>query len=159
MTPPVSPPAGFDDALRATLRVVIDRLVPRDEFASATDAGVDRYIEQQLAGDCAAEAPLIAAGLGGIEAEAHARHAVSFAQLTAVAQDALLAELERRATTIEWTVDAALFFARLVELTGEGYYADPANGGNRDGVSWVMLGYRPRSARPVQLAATAPKEK
>lgn len=130
-----------------TLRAAIDRIVPRDEFAGATDAGVDHYITRQLAGDCAAELPLVSAGLAGIEAESRSRHTVSFTQLTAIAQDALLADLERRATTIEWTVDAALFFNRLVELTAEGFYADPANGGNRDGVSWQMLGYAPRESR------------
>ena len=32
-------------------------------------------------------------------------------------------------------------FARLVELAHEGFYADPGNGGNRDAVSWRMIGY------------------
>ena len=30
----------------------------------------------------------------------------------------------------------------MVEHVLEGFYADPGNGGNRDAVSWKMIGYR-----------------
>lgn len=132
----------------ATLRAAIDRIVPRDEFASATDAGVDHYIVRQLAGDCVAELAVISAGLAGLDAEARARHSVAFEQLTPAVQDAVLADLERSLVRAEWSTNPAQFFARLVEFTVEGYYADPSNGGNRDGVSWKMLGYAPRTTRP-----------
>jgi hypothetical protein len=42
-----------------------------------------------------------------------------------------------------------------VELAHEGYYADPGNGGNRDAVSWRMIGYDPRlptTPKPRPLA-------
>jgi hypothetical protein len=32
----------------------------------------------------------------------------------------------------------------MVDLAAEGFYADPANGGNRDAASWRMIGYDPR---------------
>lgn len=140
-------PSALSAAETATLRAAIDRIVPRDEFASATDAAVDAYIGRQLSGDCAAEKPLLCRGLAGLEAEATARHSLSFEQLTPGVQDALLADLERGLVRAAWDVNPAQFFSRLVELTVEGYYADPANGGNRDAVSWKMLGYAPRTAR------------
>ncbi|QHC65397.1 NAD(P)-binding protein [Rathayibacter sp. VKM Ac-2759] len=34
--------------------------------------------------------------------------------------------------------------AQLADLVIQGYYGDPGNGGNRDGASWSMIGYRPR---------------
>jgi hypothetical protein len=44
---------------------------------------------------------------------------------------------------------ATAFINRLIDLAAEGFYADPANGGNRDGASWRMIGYDPLlPARP-----------
>ena len=36
------------------------------------------------------------------------------------------------------------FFELMVTLTNEGYYTDPSNGSNLNGVSWKMIGYDPR---------------
>lgn len=59
----------------------------------------------------------------------------SFAALGAEAQDTLLHQLEAGAETVA-------FFRLLVEQTLESFYADPGNGGNRNGVSWDMIGYK-----------------
>jgi len=70
----------------------------------------------------------------------------TFCALAAEAQDALLHDLEQSRPVSPWPVslDAASFFGRIVDLTAEGFYADPQNGGNRDAVSWRMVGYDPR---------------
>ena len=39
-------------------------------------------------------------------------------------------------------VEESDWFRQLVELTAEGFWADPGNGGNRDARSWAMIGYR-----------------
>ncbi len=57
----------------------------------------------------------------------------AFADLAPAQQDKVLQGIER---------DHATFFRMLVEHILEGFYADPFNGGNRDGVSWKMVGYR-----------------
>ena len=55
----------------------------------------------------------------------------------------------RTATPWPATFPAAAFINRLIDLAAEGFYADPANGGNRDGASWRMIGYDPLlPARP-----------
>lgn len=136
----------------ATLRAAMDRIVPRDEWPGATDAGADAYVLRQLAGDCVAEAEDFRAGLASLDAEARAAHGEGFAALTPAAQDALLGAIERGEVRTAWPVGAAAWFARLVELTAEGYYADPGNGGNRGAVSWKMLGYDPRTPRRPMLA-------
>jgi hypothetical protein len=131
--PPLAPPQ------LAALRAVLDRLIPADDAPGALTAGTDLYILHQLAGDSASDLPLISAGLAALDDTASVLHgpAHTFATLTAAQQDALLAAL-----------DAARdpFFARLVDLAHEGFYADPANGGNRDAASWLMLGYDPLGA-------------
>lgn len=130
----------------AALRALLDRLIPADDFPGALAAGTDNFIVALLAGDCAAEAPALALGLTQLDAEAAALHGQTFATLPSTAQDALLTALEQNRPTTVWPVplNATAFFNRLVDLAAEGFYADPANGGNRDATSWRMIGYDPR---------------
>ena len=37
--------------------------------------------------------------------------------------------------------DSKLFFQRLLQITMEGFFADPIHGGNRNKASWRMLGF------------------
>ena len=40
--------------------------------------------------------------------------------------------------------DPVAFFQTAVEHAMEGFYSDPGNGGNHDGVSWRMIGFEVR---------------
>jgi gluconate 2-dehydrogenase gamma chain len=115
---------------RAVLRAVVERILPRDEDPGALDAGAEEYLERQLDGDLQASREMIRAGLAALDATARGRAGVGFAELPADGQDALLREIE-----------AAGFFQLLVRTTAEGFYSDPAQGGNRDAVSWRMTGF------------------
>jgi Gluconate 2-dehydrogenase subunit 3 len=141
----VAEPGSFPSA---TLRALLDRLIPRDDFPGAIDAGVENYVMRQLAGDCALEAPAVRQGLIQLDAEARAKHGTALAVLPVEQQDEILRELEAGKTSTRWPIHppAAVFFARLVDLAHEGFYADPGNGGNRDAVSWEVIGYRSRRA-------------
>ena len=48
----------------------------------------------------------------------------------------------RSQTALLQSLDGALkrFFATVIAHTMQGYYGDPRHGGNRDAVSWRMLG-------------------
>ena len=105
---------------------MLDRLIPADDFPGALGAGVDAYVLDLLRGECAAEAAEIHAWLVRLEDE------TQFTSLGAPEQDSVLAACDARDDAV---------FARLVELAHEGFYADPGNGGNRDAVSWRMIGY------------------
>ncbi len=133
------------------LRALLDRLIPADEFPGALAAGTEHYILKQLAGDCAAEVPRLLRGLELLDTETSLRHpeVKAYHALSTAQQDALLVELEAGRTVAAWPEDLSgtAFFSRFVELAHEGFYADPANGGNRDGASWAMLGYAPRTER------------
>ncbi len=119
----------------------MNRIVPGDDFPNAWDAGAGAYVTRQLAGDLVAQAADIAAGLDALDAEAQAGSGAGFAALEPDQQDALLARLERAQVNTVWPVDPSAFFDQLITLTVEGYYADPGNGGNRDAVSWRMIGF------------------
>ncbi len=145
---PLTPP------LLVALRAVLDRLIPTDEFPGALAAGTDDYVVRALLGDSARELPLIIAGLARLDALALAHHspASTFAALRPVQQDELLRSPE---------VAGDPFFHRLVDLAHEGFYADPGNGGNRDALSWQMLGYDPHGGadRPPTSAPATPSSR
>ena len=65
----------------------------------------------------------------------------AFAGLAPDAQDDLLRRVESGDVVTDWPVDPAEFFRAAAEHAAEGYYSDPGNGGNRDGVSWRMIGF------------------
>ncbi|HEX4296986.1 MAG TPA: gluconate 2-dehydrogenase subunit 3 family protein, partial [Devosia sp.] len=111
---------------QALLRAVIDRLLPADEFPAASGFGADAYILAMLGGDAAPAREVIRYGLAELDRQ-------GYRQLDAAGQDRMLKAAEGE----PW-------FTRLVDLTAEGTYADPGNGGNVDARSWRMLGYDPR---------------
>jgi len=130
----------------AALRALLDRIIPEDDVPGALGAGVEEYVMRQLAGDCAAEAPLVSLGLSQLDAEARARSGGnSFAFLDSARQDELLRDLEAGRVVTRWPdgLAPAGFFLRMIELAQEGYYADPSNGGNRGATSWRTIGYDP----------------
>jgi hypothetical protein len=137
MTPALAP---FTAHQTATLRAALDRIIPPDDFPGAWEAGVGEYLRRQFSG---ALAPLVGeyeAGLDVLDSAARTASGRDFAALTEGEQDALLAAIETGAHGPA----LAAFFATLVTHAIEGYYSDPGNGGNRDGVAWTMIGFEVR---------------
>jgi hypothetical protein len=123
-----------------TLRAAIDRIIPADDYPGGWDAGVGEYFARLLA----CESRFLPEYQAGLDALGHEAEVVgkTFAAMTAEAQDALLANIEAGWVRANWLVDPAAFFRLLVEQTLEGFYADPGNGGNLDGIAWQMIGYQ-----------------
>ncbi len=134
-------PLLLDGARRVTLAAAVDRVVPEDNFPSATQAGVMDFIERNAPAGPGAEWPLLLNGLDDLDAEAKSHAGAGFALLGPADQDQVLAAVERGDVKTAWAVPPAVFFETLVTLVAEGYYADPGNGGNRGSVSWSMVGY------------------
>jgi hypothetical protein len=138
----------WTDQTRSTLRAAIDRIIPPDEFSGAWDAGVGQYIEQILRTDLRDSATAFGDGLAALDAEALALNGRAFASLDESHQDVILQAVERGDVPAPWPTPPKEFFALLVNLTAEGFYGDPANGGNRQMISWKMIGYEPRGQTP-----------
>jgi choline dehydrogenase-like flavoprotein len=129
--------------LGPTLRSVIDRMVPVDDFPSGSQAGIGTFIQQIVKSDLASRAGEVAAGLANLDAEAALGWPGStFSDLSEVDQDTLLNELALGKARTTWPTPPAAFIDLMANLCAQGFYGDPANGGNRDGVSWDMVGYR-----------------
>jgi hypothetical protein len=130
----------------AALRAAVDRILPADDFPGAWEAGAGSYLERQLDGSLLGMLEDVRNGLRALDAEAAARFGMAFAAAPAADQDGLLRDVEAGTVRTEWSVAPERFFDLLVRTTAEGFYADPAQGGNRDRVSWVMTGFEPEEA-------------
>jgi gluconate 2-dehydrogenase gamma chain len=148
----------------AFIEAAVDRLIPPEpDWPGAREAGVPTYIDQQLAGPYGqgdrlflggpikpgtpqqgyqlgfTPAELYRRALGAILAQTRAAGA-SFADAPASQQDEFLTRLEAGEADLAG-VPSAVFFETLLANTIEGYFADPAYGGNRDMTSWRMVGF------------------
>jgi gluconate 2-dehydrogenase gamma chain len=169
-TPPIPVRPGpwlfFTSDEGATIEAVVDRLVPPDNRApGGKEAGCAVFIDRQLAGPYGrAEGlyvsppfmPAMATQGYQMPDSPAARYrnglkaladyikgkfpGKSFRDLAANDQDSVLKGLESGSIALNG-VKSAEFFALLLGNTQEGFFADPIYGGNRDMVSWKMIGF------------------
>lgn len=127
-----------------TLRAVVNRIIPPDDFPGGWEAGVGDYLMRQFEGDLKDLLEKYRVGLDTLDAEAQVVIGSSFAQASVEAQDSLLAQIEQNHVKATWPIDAVKFFNMLIDHAMEGFYSDPGNGGNRDQIAWKMIGFEVR---------------
>ncbi len=127
-----------------TLRALVNRIIPPDGDPGGWDGGVGDYVVLQFERDLKPLLQTYRLGLEALDSEARAAYALDFAQLSATQQDALLTRVEAKVVSTPWPFDPASFFRMACEHCAEGYYGDPANGGNPNGASWGMIGFEVR---------------
>lgn len=149
----------------AFIEPAVARLIPSDESGpGALEAGVPTYIDRQLAGPWGAGEQLYRQGpwhtakpelgyqlpftpaelfrnaLRAVSNEFRTSTRGSFGTLPPDGQDAYLEALEKESRDLGG-VPSEVFFQSLLEITIEGYFCDPAYGGNKDMVSWKLIGF------------------
>lgn len=127
-----------------TLSALCNCLIPPDAYPGAWEAGAGTYIARLLDTDARHLQEAYRLGLAGLNAEAQLRHGEPFADLDPEAQATLLGRVEQGEVQALWIVHAPTIFAVWVHHTAEGYYSNPENGGNRDALSWDMVGFEVR---------------
>lgn len=166
----------FTEPEAAFVRAAVDRLIPPDEeWPGAAWAGVVTYIDRQLAGAYGSGARLYLEGpwdtgvpqqgyqlrytpaqLYRVAIEEIRRHVtgrfggMEFWELGPDAQDGVLKDLEAGRIELP-SLPGPAFFETLLANTIEGFFADPAYGGNRDMVGWRMIGFPGAYAQYVDL--------
>lgn len=125
-----------------TLAAICDQIIPADQDPGAAWAGVVNYIDRQLCGPLQRLRQTYRAGLAAVEESSRRLHSRSFADLDSQQQIDLLHRMEAgQAGEGIWTkISSADFFGLVIDHTMQGFYGDPRHGGNRDGISWKMLG-------------------
>lgn len=113
----------------STLEALSEQIIPADRDAGAAQAGVVCFIDLQLVGFYR---PFQAAYRQGLADLAGMR----FTQLPPERKTAVLTALD----TGKAGASAKAFFDMVVSHAMQGFYGGPRHGGNRDAVSWRMLG-------------------
>ena len=144
----------------AFIEAAVARLIPADELGpGALEADVAVYIDRQLSGAYGGGDRFYRSGPwrdGSREQGYQLRFTPAelfrtampalherfrdFSKLAPQKQDEALAALEKGGIDLAG-VPSEIFFARLLALTVEGFFGDPAYGGNKDMVSWRMIGF------------------
>lgn len=149
----------------AFFSAAVDTIIPTDELSpSGSDCGCVTFIDRQLASAWGGGAKMYRSGpyLQGTPEQGYqlpltprdffqagVLAANAWSQKTyGKAFDALSPEQRGEALTAmeegkaEFAgFDSKLFFQRLLQITMEGFFADPIYGGNRNKASWRMLGF------------------
>ena len=115
----------------AALAVLCDQIIPADDFPSASQAGVLTYIDLQLPGHYRRHQMAYRDGLKQADDLSRSRFGVELARASAPQQLEMISALEKNNRS---------FFDLVRAHTMQGYYGTPRHGGNRDAVSWRMLG-------------------
>ena len=125
-----------------TLSALCDQIIPPDRDPGAAWAGVVNYIDRQLCGPLEHLRSSYRHGIAAFDKSSRMLYGASFATLTADRQIELLTLAEQgRAPAEAWKqISSNEFFELLLDQTMQGFYGDPRHGGNREGVSWKMLG-------------------
>jgi len=149
----------------AFLSAAYDTFIPADKLSpSGTDCGLVAYIDRQLAGawgngarfyrggpflqgkpEHGYQLPLtpreyFGAGIKAANAWTRKTYGKDFDRLAPAERDAALKAME--AGKAEFAdFNAKPFFEVLYQSAMEGFFADPIYGGNRNKVSWRMVGY------------------
>src|SRR5579871_349110 len=123
----------FSDEEARTVEALCAQVIPEDQDAGAVTAGVVNFLDKQLAGFYKPLQKVYRRGIAEIDHRCIAFGGKKFADLPASAQIDLLHQIEK-------DPDLLPFFNLLVDHVMQGFYGDPRHGGNRDRVSWKMLG-------------------
>lgn len=149
----------------AFITAAVDTLIPSDELSpSGSDCGVAVFIDRQLAGAFGSGARLyrqgpflkakpelgyqlaltprefFRAGIAAANDFSRRTYGKDFDRLSPQDREAACKTMERDKAGFPG-FSSSMFFNALLQLTMEGFFADPIYGGNRDKASWKMVGY------------------
>lgn len=136
------PAVALTDGERRTFEALADQIIPPDGDAGGKDAGLADFLDRQLRGPHHRYLPVYRDGLARLDQTAQQLHRKLFADLPFDMQNAVLVLLEQdQAPPGIWKPgEAPEFFRLAIDHCMQGYYGSPRHGGNRDSVSWKMLG-------------------
>jgi gluconate 2-dehydrogenase gamma chain len=149
----------------AFISAVADTMIPADELTpSGTDCGIVTFVDRQLAGAWGGGAKMyragpfrpakpeygyqlsltprefFAAGIAATNEWTRSTRGKDFDRLPAKDREQALKDLEQGKAQLAG-FDGKQFFEALLGITMEGFFADPIYGGNKDKVSWKMIGF------------------
>lgn len=124
------------------LVAVCECIIPGDDAPGATEAGVIYYIDRQLSGFFKKHQSAYRQGLSALQAFCIYQFGFPFEQLDPAEQRLVLERMEADDPELpEWPLlRAPQFFQLVISHTMQGFYGPPRHGGNKDYLSYTMLG-------------------
>lgn len=129
----------------ACLEAICEQLIPaHGKWPGARGAGVVNYIDMQLTGVFSSEQPSYRNGLAAVQEACLSKYGKHFEALDFDVQTEFCKDLEAgRVEGGYWTENSSPgFFNMVVDHTMQGFYGPPMHGGNRNSVSYRMIGFQ-----------------
>jgi gluconate 2-dehydrogenase gamma chain len=159
------PPLTLNPTEVAFITALVDTFIPADNLTpSGSDCGVAVFIDRQLAGAYGNGARLyrdgpfpkgkpelgyqlalnprefFRAGIAAANDWTRKTYGKDFDRLAAADREAALKAMEAGKAEFPGFT-SSMFFDALLQISMEGFFADPIYGGNRDKAAWKMVGY------------------
>ena len=163
--PQAEPLLVLNETEHAFIVAAVDTLIPADELSpSGGQCGVATFIDRQLAGaygggarlyrdgpftkgkpELGYQLPLnprefFRAGIAAANEWSRKTYGKDFDRLGEADREAALKAMEEGKAEFAG-FSSRMFFNALLDITMEGFFADPIYGGNRDMAAWKMVGY------------------
>jgi len=137
-----SPWRFFTVAEAQLAEAICEQIIPADKDPGAKDAGTVNFIDVQLVGPYQRYQAKYRQGLACVDKTCQALHHKNFLALSWDDQTTLLKALESGRVSKDIWHDPAPheFFGLIRDHTLQGFYGSPRHGGNKDFVSFKMLG-------------------
>ena len=120
----------FTDAEAACVMALCEQIIPADEHGGgATEAGVINYIDRQLVAVFDYDQVVYHQGISALQANCLELYGRRFESLGPDLQHTICTQLEE-----------SRFFRLLISHTMQGFYGPPRHGGNRNYMSYKMMG-------------------
>ncbi len=130
------------DAEARTVMAVGEQIIPADQDPGATYAGCTNFIDKQLVGPYRRFQSAYRTGIAGVQETSAAMFGGPFEALAWDKQTEVLKALEAaKAPGTTWqNHSSAAFFEMIRDHVMQGFYGSPRHGGNRDYVSYRVIG-------------------
>jgi gluconate 2-dehydrogenase gamma chain len=133
----------FSEEEAACVVALCEQIVPEDEHGGgATEAGVIHYIDRQLVAVFTYDQMVYQLGISALQDTCLNVHGTRFEKLDGENQFALCKHMEAGELPEEyWAgIDQTRFFNLVLSHTLQGFYGSPRHGGNKDYMSYRMMG-------------------
>ena len=141
-----SPPESYYYILTSQeaelLDALADQIIPPDDFAGGKEAGVTNFIDQQLAGFYSEHTEMYKKCLHSLDQTCMEVYGKGFIDLQIEKQFEYLRDIQTgKYNDHDWgKFTASSFFGTLRAHCMQGYYGSPRHGGNKDYVSYRLIG-------------------
>ncbi len=136
-------PFRFFNQLEADCLIAIcECIIPADDAPGATDAGVIYYIDKQIMGPLKRHQQFYREGIAAFQKDCRIITGFHFESLASEQQVKFLEMIEENNEKLKnWAkITPSNFFNMVINHTMQGFYGAPRHGGNKNYLSYQMLG-------------------